>query len=291
MTNIDQLNQLAIEKLMDIGFTQLESEIYMFLLREGQSTGYAVAKGVGKATANVYKSLETLASKGGVLKAQSESKAFAATPWVELIQRQKMAFNSTLQNLEDCFKQLPERQQDEQIYQITNVEQIITTAIQAIDDAKHFILADLEPGCIDLLKASLEAAAKRGVEVRIKTYADEQIEGVFCTVRKHGEIIYSGTDDLTFMLSVDGATMVKAMLTSDKKSVIQAFYTKSAFMTLTIHNALLYGMVLTELKQCIPKGDIKKAQQILNETEHLHPFSSRNHVFQNFKHRYEGLRN
>ena len=46
----------ADEILMQIGFTQLESEVYLYLLTEGAHTGYAVAKAIGKAVANVYKS-------------------------------------------------------------------------------------------------------------------------------------------------------------------------------------------------------------------------------------------
>jgi hypothetical protein len=42
---------------------------------------------------------------------------------------------------------------------------------------------------------------------------------------------------------------------------------------------LIYALILTDLKQAIPAGDINRCQQILDETEHLHPFSTENNVF------------
>jgi hypothetical protein len=57
-----------------------------------------------------------------------------------------------------------------------------------------------------------------------------------------------------------------------------------------LYNQLLYELVLTELKDVIPNGDIKQAQTILKNTEHLHVFSSENSVFDNFNQKYEHLR-
>ena len=45
--------------------------------------------------------------------------------------------------------------------------------------------------------------------------------------------------------------------------------------------------VNVHFKQAIPAGDISRCQQILDKTEHLHPFSTENNVFNIFKSRYQ----
>ena len=57
----------AAKLLVEFGFTDLEAEIYLFLLGSSPTTGYRVAKGIRKPAANTYKALQTLATKGAIL--------------------------------------------------------------------------------------------------------------------------------------------------------------------------------------------------------------------------------
>ena len=50
--------------LTSFGFTDSESRLYCELLRNGPSSGYRIAQIVGKAPANAYQSLRSLAQKG-----------------------------------------------------------------------------------------------------------------------------------------------------------------------------------------------------------------------------------
>ena len=59
-------HQVICQQLTEMGFTSLEAEIYLFLITTGSETGYAIAKGLNKATANVYKALDSLSAKGAI---------------------------------------------------------------------------------------------------------------------------------------------------------------------------------------------------------------------------------
>ena len=74
-----------VAALLDLGFTKTEARVFCELTRLGPSTGYRLAKAVGKATANTYAALETLAQKGAVLIDEGESRAWRAVPAAELI--------------------------------------------------------------------------------------------------------------------------------------------------------------------------------------------------------------
>jgi sugar-specific transcriptional regulator TrmB len=280
----------ADEILMQIGFTQLESEVYLFLLTEGAHTGYAVAKAIGKAIANVYKALERLAQKGAVEQSSGKSKLCVALPWRQLIASETKKFNTNMDSLTHALTRLPERQDDEQVYQIKNATQVKEQAIRMVENAKHIILANVEPQAMTWLMEPLKIAATRGVEVRIKVYEAVEIPGVTVVLRTNGSQIFEKTNDVQLGLCTDGKEMLSALLTMDTNDVIQAFRSKSALMTLMLYNQLLYELVLTELKDVIPKGDLKQAQTILKNTEHLHVFSTENSVFENINQKYKHLR-
>lgn len=277
-----------IEKmLMEVGFTQLESSVYLYLLREGPNTGYAIAKGVDKAVANVYKAIDRLTQKGGIEQTSGSGKQCVAVPWKRLLDGESEKFNNNISALSSLLEKLPEPQDDEQIYQVKSADQLRQHSVQMVDGAKHIILASLEPNVLHWLREPLIQAAHRGVEVRVKLYEAADLPGVQTIVRQYGAEVYGKTEDVQLSICVDGREMLNALLNLDTSHVVQAFRTKSALMTLMAYNQLLYEFVLTELKVAIPAGDIQKAKKILTDTEHLHVFSSENEVFDVFKDRYE----
>jgi hypothetical protein len=51
----------SVQALQDPGFTGLEAQVYVFLLRHAPATGYRISHAIGKPTANTYKALAELA--------------------------------------------------------------------------------------------------------------------------------------------------------------------------------------------------------------------------------------
>lgn len=284
------LSKEAISILVNLGFTQLESEIYTYLIVEGASTGYGVAKGVGKPTANVYKAIESLSQKGAIEKTIGTKQKCIAVPWQQLVDSQKKQFNKEMEILESSFRNLPATNTDEQVYQLENIVQIKDFSQRLIKASNHSILADIEPSAVEFLSGELEKAAERGVEVIVKVYEPVDLKGVKTIIRDKGKEVYQKTKDTQLSICSDGSEILIALLSDDAEEVIQAFKTKSSLLSLTVYNKLLYEFTLTQLKQVIPLGDIQAAQDILNETSHLHPFSAENHVMKNFEIKYQSLR-
>ncbi len=282
--------QTPQEILTQIGFTQLESDVYLYLLTKGPHTGYAIAKAIGKSIANVYKAVERLAQKGAVEQSSGDSKLCVAVPWRQLVASERKKFTANMDALTKALKRLPEQQDDEQVYQIKNGNHVKEQAIRVVENAQNIILANLEPQCVEWLKQPLINAAARGVEIRVKVYEKVELPGVTVVLRQNGAQVYGKTEDAQLNLCADGKEMIVALFKLNTDEIIQAFRSKSALMTLMQYNQLLYELVLTELKAAIPAGDITKAQEILTNTEHLHVFGSENTVFDSFNNKYENLR-
>jgi sugar-specific transcriptional regulator TrmB len=270
-----------------LGFTQLESEIYLYLLKNGVSTGYSIGKGINKPAANVYKALDTLGLKGGVISASGNNKMFNAVNWHTLLDNHKKRFEQTIDQLSEQLEKTVQPDIDEQIYQMDNRDQVVESTIKMINEAHTMLLADIEPDALPLLSDALVNAAKRGVEVRVKLYEDAELPGVIKTLRRHGTPIHNKADDVAFSISCDGSQFVLAMLSKDKNNVIQAFQSQSALMSMTMHTQILYGQVLTDLKDFVKNDQLEQAKTVLQETEHLHPLSAENVVFQRYKARYK----
>ncbi|PKI17703.1 TrmB family transcriptional regulator [Colwellia sp. 12G3] len=285
--NQESQQQLLTRQLSQLGFTQLESEVYLHLLINGDNTGYAVAKGIGKAVANVYKAVEGLSNKGAIEITIGDSKICHATPWQQVLTNAQSRFSENISELEEQLKRLPAQQDDESVYQLKNTEQVLATANLIIAQASAIIVAELKPEAATHFAPLLAQAAARGVEVRVKVYQAIDIKGAQITLRQKGEQVYAKTDNTSFKICADGKESITAILSADFNNVIQAFKSKSALICMEMYCGLIYELILTDLKQAIPAGDIKRCQQILDETEHLHPFSTENNVFTVFKARYQ----
>ena len=278
------------EILTQIGFSPLESDVYLYLLTKGPHTGYAIAKAIGKSIANVYKAVERLAQKGAVEQSSGDSKLCVAVPWRQLIESETKKFTVNMDALADALKRLPEQEDDEEVYQIKNAHHVKEQAIRIIENAQSIILANIEPQCVEWLKEPLINAAARGVEVRVKVYEKVELPGVIVVQRQNGTQVFAKTKDVQLNICADGKEMLVALFKTNTDEIIQAFRSKSALMALMQYNQLLYELVLTELKSAIPAGDITKAQSILSNTEHLHAFSTENAVFDSFNNKYKSLR-
>ena len=287
MANSHEKQQEIITQLSNLGFTQLESEVYLHLLINGDSTGYAVAKGIGKAVANVYKGVEGLSNKGAIEITVSDSKICHAVPWKQVLTQPQSRFSHNISDLEQQLKQLPEQQDDESIYQLKNIEQVLNTGKLIIEHATSIIVGEFEPEAAEYFAPMLRDAATRGVEVRVKFYKDITIDKAHITLRSKGEQVYAKTKNVSFKICADGKESLTAVTSTDLSSVVQAFKSKSALICMQMYCGLIYELILTELKQAIPTGDIQRCQEILSETAHLHPFTTENEVFNAFKSRYQ----
>ena len=89
------MQEIDLQPLVDLGLTKLEAEIYTYLLGNSPSTGYGIAKGIGKPAANTYKALESLHNKGAILIDDSETRLCRSVPPDELFDSIERRFTNT----------------------------------------------------------------------------------------------------------------------------------------------------------------------------------------------------
>jgi sugar-specific transcriptional regulator TrmB len=152
----------AAKLLVEFGFTDLEAEIYLFLLGSSPTTGYRVAKGIRKPAANTYKALQTLATKGAILVEDGSVQQVRAIPYHTLLDRLERDFSKRQAAARKAFQSFEVPTTEEGVFQIAHWEAMVQFAIELIGGASSEVLA---LGDLSDLGSALTTAAGRGVSV------------------------------------------------------------------------------------------------------------------------------
>ena len=161
----------ATTALLDLGFTEIEARAFCELTRLGPSTGYRLAKAVGKAVANTYQALDALAQKGAVLVDDGESKTWRAVPAAELIAALAARHEQRSQAALAALQTLKAPDAEARLYALKTPDQVLARARAMIAAARQVLLFDLFPGPFAALEPDLARAAAQGVRIAGQVYA------------------------------------------------------------------------------------------------------------------------
>ncbi len=227
----------AIAALASLGFTETEAAVYCELLG-GPATGYRLARTIGKSPPNVYHALGSLHQKGAVLADDSEGRVYRAVAPAELLAGLERQFDARREQALGMLAAIRTQAEDDRIYHLKSVEQVLARARRMIADAREILLFDCFPAPFATLREELGAAAARGVRVAGIVYEDASETG-FDTVRsppRPGIIGRWPGDQLS--LVTDAAEYLLALLSRDQHHVRHAVWSDGAYLSTLQHNAL-----------------------------------------------------
>lgn len=232
----------GLKALTSLGFTNLEAEIYAFLLQESPATGYRIAQAIGKPAANTYKAIQTLERKGAVVVEDGTSRQCRAIPSDELLSRLTREFQSVRDRAALALKDLGQPKGDERVYQIRAYEGVVQRARQMLIESKRVALASVPSAMIDELKPELEVAAARGVDVCLKFEREVSIAGTETVVVPP----IPGSPGSELKIVVDGEQHLVAMI-SGKQTLIHAVWSSSPFLSIAHHRGLAAEINLAQV--------------------------------------------
>ncbi|WP_428267984.1 TrmB family transcriptional regulator [Haliangium sp.] len=245
-------SEQAVAGLTRLGFTNAEAEVYVALLGESPATGYRIASILGKAAANTYKALHSLADKGAVLAEEGDGSRFRPVPPGELLQRMTHEFESRRDDTLGALEELGDPGADLGVYRLTDYEQVVERARAMLADAREVALAVGFPAPLAALRPEFEAAAARGVDIGVKGYTPLDIAGVEYVLSTQSEHWLEALPGEEFMLVVDGEEYLLALLDGDE--VLQAIWSASPFLAYVYHNGLSLEQHVTKLARAIGDG-------------------------------------
>ncbi|UCG62078.1 MAG: hypothetical protein JSV52_01945 [Candidatus Zixiibacteriota bacterium] len=264
------MQNVNLEPLVALGLTNSEAEIYTYLLENSPSTGYGIAKGIGKQAANTYKALESLGSKGAVIIEDSRTRLCRAVAVDELLANFQRRFESLRDQAGRELKRLKPSPQDNRIYQLQTRELVISKFREMLGKCQRVAMLDLFPWALEQLRDDILSAAERGVCVTVKTYETCQLPGVEVIMGPNREAILEKWPGQWVNGIVDGKEYLLAFLSRDGCEVHQALWSNSHYLGCVYYQGLIYEFLATEIASVIDNDcDPKKLKRILKRYRKL----------------------
>lgn len=237
----------SVKALADLGFTNLEAEIYAFLLQESPATGYRIAQAIGKPAANTYKAIQTLEQKGAVIVEDGASRMCRAVSSDELLSRLSREFELKRNSALASLSALNHLTVDERIYQIRSRDQVFQRSREMLGEAKKVVLGVVPSPVVAELADEFLKAVGKGVDIALKSDQAVRIEGVESVVDASVSRTVS-----TLQLVVDGEQTLVAVF--DGAILVQAIWTRSPALAITHHEGLASEICLANVAARIEEG-------------------------------------
>ena len=291
-----------VETLRGLGFTQLESLIYLHLLASGPETGYAIAKAIGKPVANTYKGVESLEHKGAVEVEEGEPRVVRASAPSEVIGRLRRGFEQRADAAQRELARLGEPAGDERVYQIGAAAQVVERARRMLAEAQGAVVIDAFPQLVRTLESDLIACAKRGVAVAALVYEQVDLPGCQVIVHTEGTLVVQLFEGQHLLLSSDAERALVALLDTldetrspeswpEQGGVRQAIYTASPFIARHLHDNFHHQLYTYAVREALADEPELRArlQQVYNERlRNLAPLRTRGLITLLTRHGSEG---
>jgi sugar-specific transcriptional regulator TrmB len=255
----------AVHALRNLGFNQLESEVYVFLLGRPAVTAYAVGRSLGRPTANVYKAVESLARRGAVLVEEGDQRACRAVPVSELLRQLDHGYKATLQSAKDALAELELQSDDERVYRIESVTRLFERCRDMMAKARSVVVVDAFPRALERIRPFVVAACRRGVRVFVEAYAPVEIEGASVAVFPKGEETLAKWQSEQLNVVVDGREHVLALLSPELDEVRQGVWSNSLYLSCLHHAGRLCEHTLIGMLSAARDGDTAAVLKRLEE--------------------------
>jgi Cd2+/Zn2+-exporting ATPase len=155
-----------LSHLMNIGFTEYESKVYLALLREHPATGYRLGKQSGVPRSMVYEALGRLHARGVVLETVEEKATlYRPLPPGALLDRIKQDHESLVGELERGLEAIYQRDEEQRLWSVRGEASIRSYALRMIRSAEHELMCVLADRDLDELDEEIEGRCEQGVEV------------------------------------------------------------------------------------------------------------------------------
>jgi sugar-specific transcriptional regulator TrmB len=240
----------AADILQSLGLTPIEALAYTYLVANPSATGYRVARGIGKPTANVYRALEGLERKGAVLRDRSAAPLFRALAPDELLGRLEREFAERRSAAARELAALHAEPADESLYPLGGTDQVWSRARALLASAARIVLADASGDIVDALAADLAAARARGVRVVVIARGATAEDGVVTWTDARPRSVVRPP----LRIVADAREALLAQFSPDATRVHDAVWTRSAVFAAAIHDAITTELFFLEVARGVDEG-------------------------------------
>lgn len=260
------MNIDAIQKLRDIGLNQLEAEVYYLLLIENPMTAYKVGKLLKKPTANIYKAVEVLYSKGAIIIEEGKNKLCKAVDPKEFLALQKSQFVLKAEKASQALLNLKQQPEEEKTYSLDSVGLAMEKVKSMIAEATDILVVDAFPLALDLIAQPLQVAAKKGIKVMVQAYSEVLIEGADVLHTPNPDKVISYWQSQQLNIIADGQVSLVALFDKTMTTVYHATWSTHVYLSCILHAGRICEQSIHRL-MAVPDSEqkLREIEKILAE--------------------------
>ncbi len=252
---------LAVDAFEQLGLSRLEAEIYVYLLENPPSTGYRIAKAIGRSKTNVYQAAEGLATKGAILVSEGELRLCTAVPPEELLDQMERGFKDRKRlALDEVRSLIKPRAGGGGVYRISSLDQVYERARRMLRECEQTVLLDLYPGPLAQLRPAIEEAVERGINVFAEVYEPAEIEGATVIDRAQLPSLWTDWPVDALVMFVDGRQHMIAFLERGGGRVHDAFWSDSVMFSWAYGIYLISDLVVAGLTKQLADRDVPASE-------------------------------
>ena len=230
--------QRTVRALQDLGFTQVEAEVYAYLVGHSPATGYQIAKAIDRTRGATYSVLSSLAAKGAVMVEVGATQLWRAVPATEFLDVLERRFARGKREAEAALRHVEPSSQDSLVYQLRTPEQVYERARKMLSCCTKIALLDLDPEPFELLRKDIEAAVKRGIKTALLGCDPVRLRGARTVTYFPGYKIKERSLADQLVVAIDGREFLISSLSIGGDRVMQACWSASPFLAWVVSTYL-----------------------------------------------------
>lgn len=254
------------ELFSTLGLNSLEAEVYIKLLSSTPITAYKIGKLLNKPTANVYKAIDSLASKGAVIIEENKNKQCKAVPPDEFLNHYEKNFIEKTNIIKKKLSELNVDVYDERTYSLFSVSLIFERFKTMMQKCKVIAVIDIFPKPLEKVIDIIRETALRGIDIHLEVYQPVEIEGVNITLFNPGNKVLEHWKSQQLNLIIDGEEHLIALMDNDITKIHQATWSNNLYKSCILHAGAIKEQTVTKIMSEIDKPDFEQnVKNILKE--------------------------
>ncbi len=259
MKNSNALSTL----LREMGLSELEAKVYIWLLENKRSTGYKIAGQIGKPVANTYKALKSLEKKGAVVCDNSSNKTYFDTiPVEEFLNKIEKEFIKQRKKILDEVKKLDVQQEPIGIYELQSAELVYEKAFVMIKTAESSLVIDCFPAPLQVIKKELLNKKGENIPILLKNYCDTRFEGIRQIEATKTDIVLDEHPGQWLLMIKDAAESLIAFFDLSGEELLHSIWIKDPFISLILFNGSTLEFNLFEIFREVYSENDNKIENI-----------------------------
>ncbi len=260
--------------LREMGLSDLEAKVYIWLLENKRSTGYKIAVEIGKPVANTYKALRSLEGKGAVVCDESSQKTYFDTiPVEEFLNKIEKELNTKRERIITEVKKLDVQQEPIGIYELRSAELVYEKAIGMIKTAESSLVIDCFPAPLNVIKQHLQKKKNDNITILLQNYCGTKLEGIRQIEPNKSDIVLDKLQGQWLIMIKDAVESLIAFFDRSGEALIHCVWIKDPFISLILFNGSSLEFTLSEiLAEVYSKNDnkIENIKQVIRSYQSIY---------------------